>query len=66
MLTVRVGCDIHFECESSATAILLVNPRRDSTVAYCTRISILAVPPGPNCSPMPRATPLIERFWGQA
>jgi transglutaminase-like putative cysteine protease len=30
MLTVRVGCDIHFECESSATAILLVNPRRDS------------------------------------
>ncbi len=30
MLTVRVGCNIHFECESSATAILLVNPRFDS------------------------------------
>ena len=29
MLTVRVGCNIHFECESSATAILLVNPRFD-------------------------------------
>jgi transglutaminase-like putative cysteine protease len=30
MLTVRVGCKIHFECESSATAILLVNPRFDA------------------------------------
>jgi transglutaminase-like putative cysteine protease len=30
MLTVRVGCNIHFECESSATAILLVNPRLDN------------------------------------
>jgi transglutaminase-like putative cysteine protease len=30
MLTVRVGCNIHFECDSSATAILLVNPRRDT------------------------------------
>jgi transglutaminase-like putative cysteine protease len=30
MLTVRVGCNIHFECESSATAILLVKPRPDS------------------------------------
>ena len=30
MLTVRVGCSIHFECESSATVILLVNPRSDS------------------------------------
>jgi len=29
MLTVRVGCNIHFECDSSATAILLVNPRFD-------------------------------------
>ncbi len=29
MLTVRVGCNIHFECESPATAILLVNPRFD-------------------------------------
>jgi transglutaminase-like putative cysteine protease len=29
MLTVRVGCNIHFECESSATLILLVNPRFD-------------------------------------
>ena len=29
MLTVRVGCKIHFECESSATVILLVNPRSD-------------------------------------
>src|ERR1700730_5078437 len=29
MLTVRVGCNIHFECESSATAILLINPRFD-------------------------------------
>src|SRR5260370_3328065 len=29
MLTVRVGCNIHFECESSATVILLVNPRFD-------------------------------------
>jgi transglutaminase-like putative cysteine protease len=27
MLTVRVGCNIHFECESSATVILLINPR---------------------------------------
>ncbi len=30
MLTVRVGCSIHFECESSATVILLVNPRLDA------------------------------------
>ena len=30
MLTVRVGCNIHFECESSATAVLLVNPRFDA------------------------------------
>ena len=30
MLTVRVGCNIHFECESVATAILLVNPRIDA------------------------------------
>ncbi|MGH7923851.1 MAG: transglutaminase-like domain-containing protein [Candidatus Binatus sp.] len=30
MLTVRVGCNIHFECESSATVILLVNPRFDA------------------------------------
>src|SRR5260370_40420729 len=30
MLTVRVGCTIHFECESTATVILLVNPRFDS------------------------------------
>jgi transglutaminase-like putative cysteine protease len=29
MLTVRVGCSIHFECESSATVILIVNPRSD-------------------------------------
>jgi transglutaminase-like putative cysteine protease len=29
MLTVRVGCNIHFECESQATAILLVHPRSD-------------------------------------
>jgi transglutaminase-like putative cysteine protease len=29
MLTVRVGCNIHFECETSATVILLVNPRFD-------------------------------------
>jgi len=29
MLTVRVGCNIHFECESSATAILMVHPRVD-------------------------------------
>ncbi|HZC47122.1 MAG TPA: transglutaminase family protein [Candidatus Acidoferrum sp.] len=29
MLTVRVGCNIHFECESSATVIVLVNPRFD-------------------------------------
>ena len=29
MLTVRVGCNIHFECESTATAILLINPRFD-------------------------------------
>jgi transglutaminase-like putative cysteine protease len=29
MHTVRVGCNIHFECESSATAILLVHPRLD-------------------------------------
>ena len=30
MLTVRVGCNIHFECESTATAVLLINPRGDS------------------------------------
>ncbi|MGA9722324.1 MAG: transglutaminase family protein [Candidatus Binatus sp.] len=30
MLTVRVGCSVHFECESSATVILLVNPRFDA------------------------------------
>jgi len=30
MLTVRVGCNIHFQCESSATAVLLVNPRIDA------------------------------------
>jgi transglutaminase-like putative cysteine protease len=30
MLTVRVGCNIHFECESSATAVLLINPRKDA------------------------------------
>ena len=30
MLTVRVGCKIHFQCESPATAILLVNPRADA------------------------------------
>jgi transglutaminase-like putative cysteine protease len=30
MLTVRVGCNIHFECESSATAILLIRPRFDA------------------------------------
>ena len=30
MLTVRVGCNIHFDCESPATAILLVNPRIDA------------------------------------
>jgi transglutaminase-like putative cysteine protease len=29
MLTVRVGCSIHFVCDSSATVILLVNPRHD-------------------------------------
>jgi transglutaminase-like putative cysteine protease len=29
MLTVRVGCSIHFECESSATVILLVDPKFD-------------------------------------
>jgi transglutaminase-like putative cysteine protease len=29
MLTVRVGCNIHFECESSATLILLVSPLFD-------------------------------------
>jgi transglutaminase-like putative cysteine protease len=29
MLTVRVGCNIHFDCQSSATAILLVSPRFD-------------------------------------
>src|SRR6267378_870148 len=29
MLTVRVGCNIHFECDLSATAILLVHPRFD-------------------------------------
>ena len=34
MLTVRVGCNIHFECESSATVILLVNPRSDSRPTY--------------------------------
>lgn len=31
MLTVRVGCNIHFECDSSAIAILLVNPRGDGS-----------------------------------
>jgi len=30
MLTVRVGCNIRFECEATATAILLINPRFDS------------------------------------
>ncbi len=30
MLTVRVGCKIHFECDSPATAILLINPRFDA------------------------------------
>jgi transglutaminase-like putative cysteine protease len=30
LLTVRVGCDMHFACESPATAILLINPRFDS------------------------------------
>jgi transglutaminase-like putative cysteine protease len=30
MLTVRVGCNIHFECESAATAILVVAPRVDA------------------------------------
>ena len=30
MVTVRVGCDIHFECDSSATAILIVMPRADT------------------------------------
>jgi transglutaminase-like putative cysteine protease len=30
MLTVRVGCNIHFECESSATATLLINPPSDT------------------------------------
>jgi transglutaminase-like putative cysteine protease len=29
MLTVRVGCNIHFQCDLSATAILLINPRFD-------------------------------------
>jgi len=29
MLTVRVGCAIHFDCASSATVILLVKPRFD-------------------------------------
>ncbi|MDB5107274.1 MAG: Transglutaminase domain protein [Candidatus Binatus sp.] len=29
MLTVRVGCNIHFECGSPATAILIVNPHRE-------------------------------------
>jgi transglutaminase-like putative cysteine protease len=29
MLTVRVGCDLHYQCESSATAILIVTPRPD-------------------------------------
>jgi transglutaminase-like putative cysteine protease len=31
LLTVRVGCNIHFECETQATVILLVNPRFDPT-----------------------------------
>jgi transglutaminase-like putative cysteine protease len=30
MLTVRVGCNIHFECEAPATAVLLINPRSDN------------------------------------
>jgi transglutaminase-like putative cysteine protease len=30
MLTVRIGCNIHFECESPATAVLLINPRSDT------------------------------------
>jgi transglutaminase-like putative cysteine protease len=30
MLTVRVGCNILFECEATATAILLINPRFDA------------------------------------
>ena len=30
MLTVRVGCNIRFDCEATATAILLINPRFDS------------------------------------
>jgi transglutaminase-like putative cysteine protease len=30
MITVRVGCNIHFECEATATAVLLVNPRVDA------------------------------------
>jgi hypothetical protein len=30
MVTVRVGCDLHYECESSATAILIVTPRPDA------------------------------------
>jgi transglutaminase-like putative cysteine protease len=29
MLTVRVGCNIHFECEAPATAIVMVHPRFD-------------------------------------
>jgi transglutaminase-like putative cysteine protease len=29
MLTVRVGCNINFECDSSATAILLIKPQFD-------------------------------------
>jgi transglutaminase-like putative cysteine protease len=30
MLTVRVGCKIHFECDASATAVVLVSPRIDN------------------------------------
>jgi len=30
MLTVRVGCDIHFECDAPATAVLMVSPRADA------------------------------------
>ena len=29
MLTVRVGCNVHFECEASATAVLVINPRAE-------------------------------------
>jgi len=30
MVTVRVGCDLHFESDSPATAILIVTPRTDA------------------------------------